>query len=250
MRCLRGRRLRFACSSATLNKNVQQRLQHIGDARLFLEQSAFPAGAASSAGVQRNRSRGLLVTTAAALLVALAAALIAVALYIRSGSPSNGQPLNLQVALPAAVLAPIVSPDGQRIAYAAEAPGERRAIWIRATASETSQKLAGTDNPQAVSWSADGRAIAFVADRKLKTIDLAGGSVRVICDATEPIRGLTWAHGVILLGSGGRLVRVPEQGGTATPVTEVDSKLKETVHAYPVFLPDGNLPLCHRQLCT
>jgi eukaryotic-like serine/threonine-protein kinase len=226
--------------SAAFNKNVQQRLQHIGDARLFLDQSAFPAGAASPAGaVPRKASRGLLVT-AASLVVALAAALIAVALYVRSGSPSNGQPLNLQVALPDSVGAPIVSPDGQRIAYAAEAPGEKRAIWIRATASETSQKLAGTDDPQRMSWSADSRSIAFVADRKLKTIDLAGGSVRVICDATEQTLGVTWARGVILLALGRRLVRVPDQGGTVTPVTEVDSKLKETVHAYPVFLPDGN----------
>ena len=230
--------------SATLNKNVQQRLQHIGDARLFLEQSAFPAGAASSAGpvgtVQRKASRGLLVTTAAAVLVGLVAALTAVAVYFRSGSPSNGQPLNLQLTLPGSVGSVTVSPDGQRIAYAAEAPGEKRAIWIRATAAETSQKLAGTDNPQAVTWSADSHSIAFVADRKLKTIDLAGGSVRVICDATEQIRGLTWAHGVILLGNGNRLVRVSDQGGTPTPVNEVDSKLKETVHAFPVFLPDGN----------
>ena len=156
------------------------------------------------------------MTAAAALLVALAAVVIAVAMYFRSGSASNDPPLHLQVALAASVGTPIVSPDGQRIAYAAEAPGETRAIWIRATASEASQKLAGTDNPQAMSWSADGRSIAFVADKKLKTIDVAGGSVRVICDATEQVRGVTWAHGVILLGSGSRLVRVPEQGGTVT----------------------------------
>jgi len=225
--------------SATLNKNVQQRLQHIGDARLFLDQSAVPAGAASPAAMQPHTRRGLLVA-GALLSVAVVAALIAGAIFFRSGSPSTGQPLHLQVALAGSVGTPIVSPDGQRIAYAAEAPGETRAIWIRATASETSQKLAGTDNPQTMSWSADGRSIAFVADRKLKTIDVAGGSARVISDAIEQIRGVTWAHGVILLGSGGRLVRVPEQGGTATPITEVDSKLKETIHGFPAFLPDGN----------
>jgi eukaryotic-like serine/threonine-protein kinase len=172
--------------------------------------------------------------------VALAAALIAAGLHFRSGSSSNDQQLNLQVALPGSVGAGIVSPDGQRIAYAAEAPGEKPAIWIRATGSEASQKLAGTDDPQRMSWSADSRSIAFIADRKLKTIDLAGGSVRVICDATAQTLGLTWARGVILLAIGGRLVRVPDQGGAPTPVTEVDSKLKETVHAYPAFLPDGN----------
>ena len=91
--------------SATLNKNVQQRLQHIGDARLFLDQSAFPAGAASSAGAcaAESESRAACDDGGVRCWSALAAALIAVALYFRSGSPSNGQPLNLQVTLPGSV---------------------------------------------------------------------------------------------------------------------------------------------------
>jgi eukaryotic-like serine/threonine-protein kinase len=226
--------------SAALNKNVQQRLQHIGDARLFLDQSDPPtAGALPTGAIQRRASRRLVVT-AASLLITIAAALTAAALYFRSDAPSNVQSLNLQLVLPGSVGAPILSPDGQHIAYIAEVPGEGRAIWIRATSSEASQKLSGTENPQGVSWSADSRSIAFVADRKLKTIDVAGGSARVIGEASGQFLGLTWARGVILLAIGGRLVRVLDQGGTVTPVTEVDSKLSETVHAFPTFLPDGN----------
>src|SRR5436309_7370699 len=48
--------------AATLNKNVQQRLQHIGDMRLFLDQKFFPAAAATGpVVVERKGSRRTLL---------------------------------------------------------------------------------------------------------------------------------------------------------------------------------------------
>jgi eukaryotic-like serine/threonine-protein kinase len=229
--------------AATLNKNVQQRLQHIGDMRLFLDQNLFPAGAASTqaAGVARNASRGPWLI--AALVAGLSAALIvAVALYTRLAPPSTAPALQLEAALPGYVAAVAVSPNGQRIAYVAEPQGEKRAIWIRAAGSEAAQKLAGTDNPQSeIEWSPDSGSLAFVNDGTLKKIDVGSGSIQAICEVTGPARGFTWSRsGVILFARSNGLAQVSAAGGTIAAVTALDANRKETIHGLPVFLPDGN----------
>src|SRR5207302_7285819 len=45
-----------ALLAATLNKNIGQRLQHIGDAQLFLDRQAFPAVAASPASRSQSKT--------------------------------------------------------------------------------------------------------------------------------------------------------------------------------------------------
>jgi Tol biopolymer transport system component/tRNA A-37 threonylcarbamoyl transferase component Bud32 len=228
--------------TATLNKNIQQRLQHVGDMRLFLDQNLFPVGAApTQAGrVAGRASRGPWLI--AALVAGLAAALLAVVLYTRPGPPQVGPALQLEAALPGYVSAVAVSPNGQRIAYVAEPQGEKRAIWIRAAGSEAAQKLAGTDNPQSeIEWSPDGGSLAFVNDGKLKKIEVGSGSIQAICDVTGPARGFTWSRsGVILFARSNGLAQVSAAGGTIAAVTELDANRKETIHGLPVFLPDGN----------
>jgi len=226
--------------AATLTKNIASRLQHIGDARLFLDQSLVP-DAAAPATRPRSTSNRTFAVAAAALVLVLAAALGAIALYTRSSPPPAGSAMTLQVALPGYVADALVSPDAQRIAYVAEPRGEKRAIWIRVLGSEGVQKVPGSDTPRGFAWSPDGRGLAFVADKKLKTIDVISGSVQTIGDFAEPgNRGLNWSHGVILLATSTGLFRFSDQGGAMTRVTELDSKLKENAHVAPIFLPDGN----------
>src|SRR5436309_12451367 len=73
--------------SATLNKNVQQRLQHIGDMRLFLDPKFFPSVAAAVPAVieSKGRRKTLFLTALAAIVLA---ALIPTVLYFRSASPA------------------------------------------------------------------------------------------------------------------------------------------------------------------
>jgi len=225
--------------SATLNKNLGQRLQHIGDAALFLDQSALPAAAATTPSRPKT-SRWLAVLGAAAIVV-LAAALGAVALYSRPSPRPAGPAMMLQVALPNYVDDATVSPDAQRIAYIGEPRGEKRAIFIRALGSEAAQKVPGSDTAQGfLVWSPDSRWLAFVVDKKLKKFDVLAGSVQTISDLGEPVRGFTWSHGVMLLGTSTGLVRVSDEGGPTTRVTEIDWKGKENAHIVPIFLPDGN----------
>ena len=226
--------------TAALNKNVAQRLQHIGDAALFLNQTAAPAAAAVPA-LPSPRKPNLTLALAGASLVVLAAIVSGAAMYLRSGASPASPAMLLQIALPGfAGSSPDVSPDGTRVAFMAEPRGEKRAIWVRPLGSEAAQKVPGSDNPGGFDWSPDGRALAFIADKKLRKFDSITASVQTITDLSEPIRGFAWGRGTILLGTATGLLRVSEDGGAMTRVTALDAKRKENAHVAPVFLPDGN----------
>jgi len=140
------------------------------------------------------------------------------------------------------LLPPAVSPDGRLVAFTGASTGRpaRQQIWVRAIDSLTVQPLAGTEGGVNPFWSPDSRSIGFFAAGKLKTVSAAGGPVANIADITQP-RGGSWGQGVIVFApaNGGALYRVPESGGTATPVTTADLASGESSHRWPWFLPDG-----------
>ncbi len=225
--------------TATLNKNVGQRLQHIGDATLFLDGTAFPAAPARATSPPSKSNRTLIAAVAAALVIAGVAA-AGGALYFRSSRPPDAPAMMFEIALPDYIGGTGVSPDAKHIAFLAEPRGERRAVWVRPLGSEAAQKIPGSDNPLGGTWSPDGRWVAFVADKKLKKFDTVGGSVQTIADFNGQLRGLTWARGVLLAATDNGLVRVSDEGGTVTPAAQLDSTLKERAYVLPSFLPDGN----------
>jgi eukaryotic-like serine/threonine-protein kinase len=229
--------------AATLNKNVNQRLQHIGDMRLFLDQKMFAGVANERAAVVHDKpapSRVLVALLAVAVIAALSLAV----LYFRTPAAAPPSEMRFELGLPENTNGGTLSlsPDGQRVVYATTTDGTR-SLWIRSIGSETAQKLTGTENVQGGGWSPDGQRLAFVADGKLKKVDLSSGAVQVICDLPSgQTRGLTWNRdGVILFArSDNVIVRVSDTGGEIKPVTAPDKDKKEVALALPVFLPDGN----------
>jgi Tol biopolymer transport system component len=225
----------------TLTKSVSQRLQHIGDVRLFLDPKFFPAAPAAAPAPAEKKASLLPVAVLAVLLLA---ALVPAALYFRSPA-SPAAPLMHFELTPPGLQGPVLpSPDGLRIAYGAISEGSNRAIWVRPIGSDVAQKMPGTDNPLAGGfWSPDGRYIAVIADGKLKKVDVSSGAVTVICDFPAPFRGISWNHdGTIIFPKSGAttvIARVSDNGGPVTDVTALDVSRKETLHAAPVFLPDG-----------
>src|SRR5208283_5747170 len=73
-------------------------------------------------------------------------------------------------------------------------------------------------------------------------IEASGGPPVTICEAADA-RGGSWGpDGTIIFSpnAGDPLYRVSSAGGTAIPLTRLDSTHQERSHRWPHFLPDGN----------
>lgn len=228
-----------ALLAATLNKNVQQRLQHIGDMRLFLEENLVPS-VEKTAEAGTPASHGKPWALVAALAVALVIALIPAVLYFRR-APADTTAMRFEISIPGLVNnAVAISPDGQRIAFIVQSDDGQRSLWARPIDSEKGQQVSGTENVPTFFWSPDSRYLAFPSAGKLKKIDPSGGSAQVICDVGGA-RFFTWSRtGTILFARNDGIVGVADTGGEVKPVTRLDVSRKEVLHTAPVFLPDGN----------
>ena len=179
--------------------------------------------------------------------VATLSALGAVALYLRAPRPQdaiarfNVLPPQGMVRRPFMAFA--ASPDGQFLAFVARgADGVRRVMTKRIDNAEA-QVLSGTDRVEAlgsVFWAPDSRSLGFARDGGVFRVDLDGSRPSRLCDVPGNIfTGGAWTPGVIVFGGANGLVRIPETGGTPTPVTTLDAGAKEARHVGPWFLPDG-----------
>ncbi len=135
----------------------------------------------------------------------------------------------------------MVSPDGHYLAFVATDSVGNNQLFVRALSSISALPLPGTENATYPFWSYDSRSMAFFAGGKLKRVDVAGGPVTTICDATQG-RGGSWNHaGVIIFApaSEGPIHRVAAAGGASIAITNIDTSKNETSHRWPFFLPDG-----------
>jgi Tol biopolymer transport system component len=149
--------------------------------------------------------------------------------------------------------APIVSPDGRRIAFTAVSAGTTPRLFVRSLDSRDAVAIDGTDGAKQPFWSPDGSSLGFFALRKLMRVAVAGGVPVVICDAPDG-RGGTWSpSGTIVFGPNlifEGLAKVSADGGPVEPATLVDFDRGENSHRWPVFLPDGVHVLFHVRAST
>ena len=148
--------------------------------------------------------------------------------------------------------APIVSPDGRRIAFTADSGGSPR-LFVRSLDSRDATAIGGTDGAKQPFWSPDGTSLGFFAGGKLMKVAVAGGVPVVICDAPDG-RGGAWSPtGMIVFGPNlifEGLAKVSAEGGPVQPATLVDVDRGENSHRWPVFLPDGIHVLFHVRAST
>jgi Tol biopolymer transport system component len=185
-------------------------------------------------------------TVAALLLIALGASL-----WRRPHAPSlPGAPIQFSLEPPEGTgfvsgeisTSTAISPDGRVLAVVAVSQG-RPAIYVRSLGSRSYRTLAGTEGAHSPFWSPDGRSLAFFADGKLKTVDLAGGPARAICDSSFEGTGSWSARGEILFAEaapgreGIHSVRVST--GDRRRVLRPDAGRGESQVFWPEFLPDG-----------
>jgi Tol biopolymer transport system component len=134
-----------------------------------------------------------------------------------------------------------ISPDGRHLAFVAIGEDGRNNLWVRSLDSPRAQQLVGTEGAIYPFWSADSGSVGFFADGKLKTVELGGGAIRVLCDAPTG-RGGTWNRdGLIVFAPTvvGPLKSVPANGGTPVQVTKIPRQGSGQGHRWPWFLPDG-----------
>ncbi|HJW14362.1 MAG TPA: protein kinase [Thermoanaerobaculia bacterium] len=226
-----------------LAKDPEDRFQTAHDVKLQLQwiaEGGSQAGVPMPVAVRRKSRERLAWGVAAAAIVA--AALLAAG-YLRR-APVKASPIRFEIPTPEGVAlidTPRISPDGKLIAFNASDPAGRSRIWVRPLSALAAQPLTGTEGAARPFWSPDSRFIGFFAEGKLKKIEVSGGPPQKICDSPTGADG-TWSPAGVILFDGriaDPIQRVSAEGGTPTVVVKADASRKETVVAWPEFLPDG-----------
>ena len=227
-----------------LVRDPHDRLQSIGDARITLQGGPVLAPARPAPEATRGRRHWTWLPWAVAGLLALAL----VALWRRPTPiaevvtaaipPPPGTAFDLRGRGPGPVA---FSPDGSRVAYAAQAKDAATLLYVRGIADGRVTEYPGSEGAQFPFWSPDGRWIAFFSrsDGKLKRVPVEGGPPLTICRALNGKGGSWGRDDVIVLApsSGAGLHRVPASGGEPMPLTQLADPYNS--HRHPRFLPDG-----------
>ena len=232
-----------------LAKEPDQRFQSAHDLKLQLQwitAGGSQLGAPALVVSQRKNRQKIL---AAAMIVGWLAAVAALVLSVTYANrlTSAQQLVRAQIERPGAydfafVMygAPVLSPDGQQIAFVAS-KDNKNTIFVQRLATGKAEPLAATEEGIFPFWSPDGKYIGFFANGKLKKIQATGGPVQALCDAPDG-RGGAWnEQGTILFAPriAGSLQKVSDGGGTPEAVTPVRKDDSQFTNRNPFFLPDG-----------
>jgi len=220
-----------------LRKDRNLRLQHIGDARIEIEETQSGAHVYGQAPQRSGRpwarpgwisALGLLALAAGVATWAFRPAPLALETRFEIPTPPTASPGSLAI-----------SPDGKTILFAVSEQG-RSQFWIRSLDSVSSRPLEGTDGATYPFWSPDSQSVGFFTNTNLSRIDIEGGSVRVLAGAAMGSGGAWNRDGVILFSQAPnyRIHRISASGGKPVRLEALDSG--QGFHTFPSFLPDGN----------
>ena len=217
------------------------RLRDIGEARIALDEPPEepPATTVVAPAAAAPRRQPWLIAAA----VVFALGLAAISVIHLTEKPPELAAVRFQIPPPEKTsvgLGMAISPDGKRLVFTAAVEG-RPMLFVRPLDSLPAQALPGTDGGTYPFWSPDSRSIGFLTTGKLKKVEASGGLPQTLCDVPNIGVGASWGRdGVIIFGTNpSGLFRVPQAGGAAAPLTELDTTRGESFHARPWFLPDG-----------
>jgi eukaryotic-like serine/threonine-protein kinase len=239
------RRLLHRC----LEKDPRRRLRDIGEARLTLEDptSSEPKAharppAASAIAAPASLWRRALPIAATALVAGVAASILTWSFQpttAKAATVVTRFPIVLpdgQVATRQNVAVVAISPDGARLAYAAN-----RQLYVRSMADVEAKPIPGS-NVDAASpfFSPDGQWVGFFSygDSLLRKIPIGGGSPVTLCKIDAPWSA-TWDGDTIFVASGTHgIMRVSANGGEPEVVVKINPG--EAADG-PQLLDDGRL---------
>ena len=240
-----------------LTKNPRFRTHDVADVRIELD--ARPAAEAADAHVAAGARSGAMKSLERMAWVGVALALAAVAGVTwwrgRAPEPVTQPVLRFQIPPPDkhsfgalgggggnVLPMPVLSPDGTRLVFHAADQSGKGALWLRPLDSFEARRLPDTEDGAQPFWSPDSRSIAFFAMGRVYRIDLARGDRRELCAFSGIARGGTWSTtGAIVFATNNpaSVMRVPSEGGKATPVTLPGAEHHMGPVSWPSFLPDG-----------
>jgi serine/threonine-protein kinase len=226
-----------------LRKDASHRLQHIGDARIVLEESGLEPETPASP----KRRSGWLVPLGAA---AAAAALtwlgmrtdVALAPVIRTTLDLAPGTTLYRSSTPSIA----ISPDGRTIAYVALRDG-RTHIYLRVLDDLEGKPVAGTEGAAMPFFSADNRWLGFYLIGRLMKVPLSGGAAALIARPHGvDLRGASWGDdGKVVFPdhNAAGLWEVDAGGGEPVPLTQTDPGRREKSHRLPEALPGSRAVL-------
>ncbi|MFC1634692.1 protein kinase, partial [Planctomycetota bacterium] len=245
-----------------LEKNPRQRLQHIGDAVIEINETlnvptnAPPLSVPMVGESQSARWRSRAIYCVAGLIVGAIVVGIAMKSFITL-SPSERGPVPTQrweINLPEnqtlalSRLTPLgrahpaiaLSPDGSHLVYVAGV-GDTTKLFLRLMSEFETRPIPGTEGAFHPFFSPDGRWVGFFTKDKLKKVSLLGGEPESLCDARNP-RGASWGDDDTICFSenmGHTLTQVPAAGrATAHLVAKVEPDDGSMCYQ-PEILPGG-----------
>jgi serine/threonine-protein kinase len=243
-----------------LEKKPRQRLQHIGDAvieineTLNVPENAPPLGTSIDEQSQSANYKSRAIYCVAGLIVGA----IVVGLILKNSAPPSeqglyltqrsviplpdDQTLALSRSTPLGWAQPSIalSPDGSHLVYVANL-GTTSQLFLRPMSEMEPIPIPGTEGAFCPFFSPNSRWVGFFTKDKLKKVSLLGGDPVVLCDAKSP-RGGSWGtDGTIIFveNQGGGLTQVPAASGAATPLIAGTKQLGEDSYGNPEILPDG-----------
>lgn len=233
-----------------VHKDPKQRLQHIGDARIFLEED--PELGAAPPERRPVRWRHVALAALGCFVLGGAAVLLAQRAWLR---PAVLAPPTMHLSLPLTPEEAVtdlesptmtLSPAGTHVVYVAARAGVAQ-LYLRPLNGLEGVPLAGTEGASMPFFAPDGQSIGFLTGTTLKRIPITGGTPTVICDVgpSDIMTGVTWGStGAIVFAPGiaKGLWRVPATGGTPEPITAPASQELNS-HRWPDLLPDDRAVL-------
>jgi eukaryotic-like serine/threonine-protein kinase len=232
--------------AACLAKDREDRFQSAHDVRLQLK------------GISQSSQTPVAVTPAEsprtflryAQLAGVALLLIAAAILFYFSRQANGPTLSVRAYIPPPPQTTfrasgfdagpvVISPDGKTLAFSAVDDKGRTNLWLRPLDAQQATMLPSTEDAATPFWSPDSHYLAFVADRKLKTISVSGGDAQTLTDDAYSEGGSWSPVGVILFCKQdvGPISQIAASGGPVSPATRLNQN--EYAHSAPSFLPDG-----------
>jgi serine/threonine-protein kinase len=225
-----------------LERDPKNRIRDIGEARIALAEASAPH--ADAPPPVRAADQPVAHGTWPVVAAAATAAVLTFGVtrwLVSPGAPTGARSAHVSIALPegyelgSSQLNPVaISHDGARIAYVGLRDGRNR-IFVRALDAPEATALEGTEGGDGPFFSPDGQWIGFFAGSKLRKIAVGGAALQELAEAPFH-RGGDWGDDGYLYFAPtniGGIWRVPEGGGTATEVTQVNADAGEISHRWP-----------------